>query len=110
MVGMVKNISGTSDNTLQCDCDSWLEHWESNAGESLIRCFADNCLKPVEVGAHVQKFGSEDRSWYIIPFCRGHNAISPETEIKLKKDYKLIPAILQPSCKNYNAISVETKN
>lgn len=95
----VKNIAGTSNNPPTCDCDSWIDHWENYTKENRMRCHAKDCINPVEVGAHVQKSGSGDRTWHIVPFCKGHNNISPDTEIELKSDYQLAPAALLSSCK-----------
>jgi len=71
----VKNINGTSDST--CKCDSWLTHWEkfNSAGQKVpTYCPVETCYKKPEVGAHVQKDSTTDKSWYIIPLCNSCNA------------------------------------
>lgn len=60
----VTNINGTSENS--CSCGSWLKHWENfnkTGQKSPNICPACNSSY-VEVGAHVQKYGSPDKSWY----------------------------------------------
>ncbi len=68
----VKNINGTSDNT--CKCGSWLEHWKKFSKRDLPTfCPEEKCTQKPEVGAHVQKDGGSDSSWYIVPLCKTHN-------------------------------------
>ncbi len=68
----VNNINGTSDST--CKCSSWLEHWKKFSGQALSTyCAEKACIKKPEVGAHVQKDSSTDKSWYIVPLCKDHN-------------------------------------
>jgi hypothetical protein len=69
----VINLNGTSDNV--CRCGSWLNHWKNFSGQSLPnRCSVMNCNNNLEVGAHVQKDGSYDKNWYIVPICQDCNA------------------------------------
>jgi hypothetical protein len=69
----VNNINGTSDT--KCKCGSWLDHWKNFSRQALpSSCPAKSCNQKPEVGAHVQKDSSTDRSWYIIPLCSTHNA------------------------------------
>lgn len=69
----VNNINGTSANS--CKCGDWLSHWKKYSGAQLpTSCPATSCTSKPEVGAHVQKDGSTDRSWYIVPLCKTHNA------------------------------------
>ena len=71
----VSNINGTSTNT--CKCGSWLNHWKKYSGSQLpAYCPESTCVNKPEVGAHVQKEGSSDRGWYIVPLCSKHNAES----------------------------------
>lgn len=68
----VNNVNGTSDST--CGCGSWLDHWKRFSGQPLPSyCPERTCWKKPEVGAHVQKDSSSDRSWYIVPLCMDHN-------------------------------------
>lgn len=70
----VTNINGTSDNT--CRCASWLDHWvKFNPERQSVpaTCPVLLCLRTPTVGAHVQKSGFLDSSWYIVPLCAEHN-------------------------------------
>ena len=68
----VTNINGTSQNT--CGCGSWLYHWRNFSGQPVpTYCPERNCLRAPTVGAHIQKDGSTDRGWYIVPLCDEHN-------------------------------------
>ena len=68
----VINVNGTSDNT--CKCGSWLDHWKKYSGQILGKhCSEKKCTNGPEVGAHVQKDSSTDKSWYIVPLCKPHN-------------------------------------
>jgi len=69
----VNNINGTSGRV--CKCGNWLEHWKNYSNQALpTYCPEKNCRNKPEVGAHVQKDSSYDKSWYIIPFCKECNA------------------------------------
>jgi hypothetical protein len=69
----VINFNGTSDNS--CKCGSWLEHRKKFTGRSIpIICPEQTCTDKPEVGAHVLKDSSTDKSWYIVPLCKKHNA------------------------------------
>lgn len=68
----VNNVNGTADNT--CTCGSWLAHWKKFGGNTIpAYCQEKLCTKGPTVGAHVQKDGSTDRAWYIVPLCDAHN-------------------------------------
>lgn len=90
----VRNINGTSDNT--CKCDSWLAHWEKFSGKKAYMCSAYGCTKTSLVGAHVQKDGLLDRSWYIIPLCQAHNKQAPE--LIVSDNTQLISANVSETC------------
>jgi len=69
----VKNINATRISS--CLCGSWLEHWKKYSDQPLsIFCAVLDCVQKPEVGTHVQKDGTDDSGWYIIPFCPAHNA------------------------------------
>jgi hypothetical protein len=69
----VNNINGTSYNT--CKCGTWLNHWKRFSRQAVpVYCPEATCIKKPEVGAHVQKDSSTNRSWYIIPLCSEHNS------------------------------------
>ena len=67
----VKNLNGTSAN--KCNCGSWLEHWEKFSEKKRGTCSKVGCAAKATVGAHVQKDGSTDEAWYIVPLCDGCN-------------------------------------
>lgn len=88
------NINGTSDNT--CECSSWLEHWKTFGGlYSVSMCAVEGCKEKAEVGAHVQKAGSDD--WYIVPLCKSHNA-ERGGSISVADSTKLAPANVSQTC------------
>jgi hypothetical protein len=91
----VRNINGTGPHT--CNCKSWLEHWRKYGGPSWRTiCCVTGCNKTATQGAHVQKAGSSDEKWYIIPVCDEHNAKS--TELTIDNDYQLAPANVAETC------------
>ena len=93
----VKNINGTSQN--KCTCGSWLKHWEKFSGKKVDYCGESSCTEKDQlVGAHVQKADSSDKKWYIIPFCKKHNASSEELEIY--NNYSLVSANKKETCEN----------
>lgn len=93
----VHNINGTSQNT--CKCGSWLNHWRNYSGQSLpTYCPERTCTGKPEVGAHVQKDDSTDRSWYIVPLCSKHNAMTGES-IELVDSIKLASANVAATCR-----------
>ena len=82
----VKNINGTTGH--DCKCTSWLEHWKNYGGGALpVSCPETNCIESAEVGAHVQKDGTTDNSWYIVPLCKTHNG-------KLGQSLDVLPVTL----------------
>ena len=92
----VKNINGTSQRT--CKCGSWLDHWKNYSGRSLpTYCPEKTCTNKPEVGAHVQKDSSTDRSWYIVPLCRTHNAETGKS-LELVDSIKLASANVAATC------------
>ena len=92
----VRNINGTSDKT--CNCDSWLDHWKKFSGQSLPSyCPETKCLKKPDVGAHVQKDGYADSSWYIIPLCSTHNAETGKS-LDISDSVKLVSANVSETC------------
>lgn len=91
----VKNINGTSDN--KCSCNSWLDHWKKFSGQSSEYCSEKSCLTKTDlIGAHVQKANSTDNSWYIIPFCKTHNA--SKTELEIMDSRVLVSANKKETC------------
>lgn len=90
----VKNINGTSSTT--CKCGSWLKHWENYSKQTVNFCCEKSCLNKDLVGAHVQKAGSPDSNWYIIPLCNAHNKATGEIEVS--DSYKLVSANKSETC------------
>lgn len=92
----VKNINGTSDNT--CKCGSWLDHWKKFSDQKVpTYCPETICTQKPEVGAHVQKDGSTDTSWYIIPLCAKHNGEKGKS-LTVSDSVKLVPANVNNTC------------
>ena len=68
----VKNINAVRIDS--CNCGSWLEHWKRYSFQPLsIFCAVLDCVQKPEVGALVQKDGSDDNGWYTVPLCNAHN-------------------------------------
>lgn len=65
----VKNLIGTSDNNSK----DWKQYWELKTGVKFNLCSNILCNNKAEVGAHVIKVDSTDKSWYIVPFCKKCN-------------------------------------
>lgn len=92
----INNINGTSDNT--CKCGSWLNHWKNYSGQSLPSyCPEEKCTQKPEVGAHVQRDSSSDRSWYIVPLCKAHNARTGES-LRISDSVILVSANVSNTC------------
>ena len=91
----VRNINGTSQNT--CSCGSWLEHWKKFSGQTATYCSELKCAKKPEVGAHVQKESYSDNSWYIVPFCKDHNAQTGKS-LEIVESVKLVSANVSETC------------
>jgi hypothetical protein len=91
----VRNINGTSDNPY-CPCGNWLKHWVKYTGVSKPACAEVSCREEAEVGAHVQKIGT-DHSWYIIPFCKRHNNLRGQ-ELEILDIFPLIPVTARDKC------------
>lgn len=91
----VTNIGGTRDKP--CTCGSWLLHWQRYGGvPGRPCCSVANCTAPIIVGAHVQRDGAPDRSWYIVPLCTGHNAKAPA--LTIRNDAILVSASVGETC------------
>jgi hypothetical protein len=92
----VVNINGTSQNT--CKCGSWLEHWKKFSGQTISKwCSEEKCIKAPEVGAHVQKDSSTDKSWYIVPLCNDHNGQTGKA-LTLVESVTLVSANISLTC------------
>ena len=92
----VNNINGTSSNA--CKCGAWLDHWKKFSDQSLpTYCPEVKCLQKPEVGAHVQKDGSNDNNWYIVPFCKTHNGEKGKS-LDISDNIKLVSANVSETC------------
>lgn len=92
----LNNINGTSDKT--CACGSWLNHWKNFGRQSVpVYCPVIHCLETTEVGAHVQKDSSTDKSWFIVPLCKKHNAETGKS-IDVSDSTSLVSANVSQTC------------
>jgi hypothetical protein len=91
----VRNINGTSDKT--CKCGSWFDHWRYFSGQAITYCPVESCMDKVEVGAHVQKDSTTDKSWYIIPLCKKHNGKTGES-LDIGNAWKPVSANVSITC------------
>lgn len=70
---LVKNLNGTSDNTVPSGYASWKDYWEKKSGQKADKCHRLNCSSTSYiVGAHVQLVNGGNE-WYIVPLCSAHN-------------------------------------
>jgi len=60
-------------------------------------CAVIGCPNTAEVGAHVQKDSSTDKSWYIVPLCKKHNAETGKT-IDVSESTALVSANVTLTC------------
>jgi hypothetical protein len=93
---IVRNINGTSDNP-DCPCGSWLKHWKKYTEINNPACAEASCQEKVEVGAHVQKTGNSDYSWYIVPVCKKHNNLRGQ-ELEIPDYFPLVPVTARNKC------------
>lgn len=67
----VKNIKENRD--FSCKCESGLKVLETSSGTAAKYCAGKDCYNTIIVGAHVQKDGSADTNWYIVPLYKAQN-------------------------------------
>ncbi len=92
----VTNINGTSPNV--CECGSWIQHWKNFSGQSVpLFCPEKDCRQKPEVGAHVQKDGSNDRGWYIVPLCTKCNGKKGQS-ITISDNVNFVSANVSETC------------
>lgn len=92
----VKNVNGTGH--IECGCRSWLEHWKNFGGLFFpLHCVEVMCFQEPEIGAHVQKDGSQDDAWYIVPLCKKHNNQIGAT-LTISDSVALVPANVSQTC------------
>jgi uncharacterized protein YmfQ (DUF2313 family) len=77
----VKNVNGSSRFPAPSGYNSWLDYWEKQTGVSKSVCGVTGCSNKDLVGAHVQKAGSTDKSYYITPICRACNQRVDEFDV-----------------------------
>lgn len=72
---IIRNATGTSE--FNCNCGSWLNHWEEFSHIKYPKCSINQCDEHAEHGAHVTrpkaKYEKYKTHLYIIPMCRTHN-------------------------------------
>ncbi len=56
-----------------------------------VSCPVIGCSNKAEVGAHVQKDDSADKSWYVIPLCKKHNSETGKA-LEVRDDPTLLAA------------------
>lgn len=94
----VKNINGTSQSSEKCNCGSWLNHWMIiGRYKKPDYCAIVGCVNPPTEGAHVQKTGTNDQSWYIIPVCHHHN-MQKNQELSIPNEKWLVSANQSSTC------------
>lgn len=77
----VRNVNGSGRFPAPSGYSTWLEYWEDKAGMTASVCGAYGCNRKDLVGAHVQKVGGYDNSWYITPICKSCNQRTDEFEV-----------------------------
>ncbi len=82
----VHNLNGTTDNKPPCGYDSWKEWWEERKNRRFNECSCYRCTSKAEVGAHVQKSGSVDEKWYIVPLCISCNSSKKDMDFFVNKE------------------------
>lgn len=91
----VRNIANTSGH--RCSCPSHGHHWMLGSRQNFpVFCSVHNCCGRAEVGGHVQKVGSFDESWYIVPICKQCNASTED--LVLSPLTPLVPANVAQTC------------
>lgn len=90
-----KNKGGTAGRA--CKCGSWKQHWINGSGETWpSQCCVAGCTASAEVGAHVYNVSDEVHGEFIVPACKGCNALTEE--FTLKGGVTLISANKQKTC------------
>ncbi len=80
----VTNVNGSSKTSPVCNCGSWKNHWNNYNGNGdswPSLCREKLCFRAADVGAHVQRDGGTDKSWYIVPLCTKHNGDGGSLEL-----------------------------
>ena len=92
----IKNTNGTEQKT--CECGSWFEHWKRfGRRPTPTFCAVENCYGRDLVGAHVQKGGSSDESWFVVSLCSAHNN-QRDGALTISDPWKLVSANVSLTC------------
>ena len=95
----IKNAVGTSDR--ECECDSWLDHWEIFSGDIADTCAVAGCDNEAEMGAHITRPNASHDGYrthlYIIPMCYSHNGKRGK-ELTSKGNIKFVWANVSNTC------------
>ncbi len=95
----IKNANGTSDR--ECECGSWIEHWENFSKKPASTCSVDGCNSKATVGAHITrpKANNEDYKThhYIVPMCSSHNGKHGQ-EFRSKENTTFVWANVVETC------------
>jgi len=92
---IVKMVNAISANN--CQCNSWLDHWEAYGEERAIYCSEVFCDRMAVIGAQVQKTREVDEAYYIVPVCFEHSTQSDE-EVELLKGTALVLTAFGETC------------
>lgn len=86
-------ISGSS----FCGCDGRLNHWRRAIRYvGYPECSVSDCHETATLGVPVEKYESDDRTWYIVPMCARHNASN--NALPVRDSARFASAIVQRSC------------
>jgi hypothetical protein len=91
MVDMrVKNLNRATQT--KCKASSWLAHWEKITGQNASLCFVKDCIDQPSAGGLVQKDGSSDQNWYVVPLC-DHCSKKTGQDLDIWDLATLVPAV-----------------
>lgn len=87
----VENINGSSRYPKPKGYDSWLDYWEQQTGQILLKTMRYTCpacgkshFRSNFNGAHVRKYYSSDNTWHIVPICDGCNNRTDAFNVSVK--------------------------
>jgi hypothetical protein len=88
---LVKNINGTAQDRFKID--GLYQKYLAAGGGQVSRCQVKGCSGEPRATAHVQKFQSSDRSWYLTRLCSAHNHHTNGDVMALRQNAKLITVV-----------------
>jgi len=95
----IKNVSGTADRN--CNCASWLAHWEKYSKKKASNCCVKGCNSKATVGAHVTRPIAKNEDYkthpYILPMCSSCNGKHGE-EFYSKDNVSFVWANVSKTC------------